>query len=210
MGAKKRGPFGCLVRLLVGLAAVCGVLSFVILSRPGGSSGAATMVSVIDARATGTAQAGGVVTARPSATLRSEGTMVSVNDSRATRTAEAGGGMRPSATVGRTESPAQQASATASAGFEAVIAEVEGVRLVNLAAIVGGDIVALELCVDAGLVTEEYAQTLRDVAADYVGSTPLVEFSAILDEGVQAISFLWRPDEGWSRVVLTSIGTACG
>jgi hypothetical protein len=109
----------------------------------------------------------------------------------------------------RTLSPQQAMTATAYAAFQAVIANVEGVRRVNLAAIVGGDIVALEACVDDGLVSEAYAETLRDVAIAYVDSTPLSEFSVILDEGVQPVSYLWRPSEGWSLVEM-SAGTACG
>lgn len=50
------GLFGCLVRLLVGLAAVCGVLSFMILSRPSGLSGVTMVGATSSPRAVVNAQ----------------------------------------------------------------------------------------------------------------------------------------------------------
>ncbi|MBW4438996.1 MAG: hypothetical protein KME04_17800 [Pleurocapsa minor GSE-CHR-MK-17-07R] len=72
-----------------------------------------------------------------------------------------------------------------------------------------GTIISVGGCVNNGLVTQAFAEQLRNLSLGFVGNRPIIEFSAILDEGVQAVEYLWRPNEGWSRVVLTSLGTVC-
>jgi hypothetical protein len=86
------------------------------------------------------------------------------------------------------------------APLEAQLRALDGVQAVQLVSQIG-QIVHLELRVAREYNAQPFAEQLYFLARGVVGD--IDEFSAILDDGVSAISYLWTPRSGWTSTPLS-------